>query len=118
MADAAARFALFVSCNEAAGPVTRFGTRTIIGGARNAKDPTRVEFTPELVVAIPHDEYNRYRREYDRALSNKSLVRRSVKQWRQQNQQREGTPSPPETAAAPAAQPSAGDVNADPRRSP
>jgi hypothetical protein len=84
MADPAPAFALFVS-SVAGMPVTRFGTRTLIGAARRHLEPTIVDYTPELIVPLPADEYARYRREYNRALANGSLRRRSAEDWRAQN---------------------------------
>lgn len=105
MSESAAPFALFVSSVEGA-PVTRFGTRTIIGATRSTLAPTVLVFDTEQIVAIPHDEYRRYRREYDRALDNGSLKRRAVADWEAQNRRLEravssGGQAPP--SAPPAA---------------
>lgn len=83
MADPAAAFALFVSSVDGH-PVTRFGTRTLVGAARRQLEPTVVDYTPELVVALPHAEASRYRREYERAIQAGSLRRRSADDWRAQ----------------------------------
>lgn len=77
MADPLAHFAVFVSCI-AGQPVTRFGTGTMIGATRTKTDPTVVSYDPAAVVGIPHGEYNKHRRAYDRALGNGSLRERSV----------------------------------------
>jgi len=95
-------FALFVSSVEGS-LVTRHGTRTFIGATRRAKEPTVIDWQPDVIVAFPHDEYRRYRREYDRALRDKSLAKRTEAEWRAQNrqeakeanQQGAGTPSAP-----------------------
>lgn len=76
-------FAMFVSCVEGQ-PTTRFGTRTYIGAERRADDPTVIDYHPELVVAIPHDEWRKYRREYSRALRAGALVQRPLDAWRKQ----------------------------------
>ena len=112
------RFALYVSCVPEEGPVTRFGTRTIIGGERGRNEVT---FRPDEVVAITTSEFARYRREYTRALSNGSLRSRTAAEWKAQNEsdQRGGTPAAPETAPAqPAAPPSAGVSHAHDRGRP
>lgn len=80
------QFALFVSCVEGS-LVTRYGTRTFIGAERRADDPRVVDYHPEHVVAIPHDEFRKYRREYLRALREGSLVERTAAQWDAQNRQ-------------------------------
>lgn len=80
------RFALFVSCVEGS-LVTRYGTRTFIGAERRTDDPRQVDFHPDQIVAIPHDEHRRYRREYLRALREGSLVERTADEWQQQNRQ-------------------------------
>lgn len=108
MANAAAKFALFVSCVEGC-PVTRFGTRTMIGATRSARTPDVVTYDPTVVVAIPLDEHRKYRREYERALANGTLKARGAEEWSAQNRQEppqkrgEGTPSTP-TVATPKAQ--------------
>jgi len=83
MADPAAAFALFVSCVEGS-VVMRYGTGTFIGAERVATPPG-LAFHPEIVVAIPHEEYRKYRREYNRALSDGSLAKRTPAQWLEQN---------------------------------
>jgi hypothetical protein len=82
------QFALFVSCVEGS-LVTRYGTRTFIGAERRTDDPRQIDYHPEQVVAIPHDEHRRYRREYLRALREGSLVERTEDEWQQQNRQDE-----------------------------
>lgn len=83
-------FAVYVSSVEGC-PVTRFGTRTLIGAARRVKEPTVIDYQPDVVVAITADEFNRYRREYQRALGNGSLKRRTIEEWQAQQ-------APPEPA--------------------
>lgn len=97
-------FALYVSCVEGA-VVTRYGTRTFIGAERRALEPTVVDFHPDIVVAIPHDEFRKYRREYLRAMREGSLVERTADEWRAQNRQDQptakqgaGTPRAPNKA--------------------
>lgn len=97
---AAATFALFVSSIEGS-VVTRYGTRTFIGAERSAGG---LSWQTDRVIAIPHDEYRKFRREYDRALRDKSLRVRTETEWREQNRrdndpkktkQGAGTPSAP-----------------------
>lgn len=97
-------FALFVSCVEGS-LVTRYGTRTFIGAERRALEPKVVDYHPEQVVAIPHDEFRKYRREYLRVMREGSLVERTELEWREQNRQEPpteergaGTPRAPNTA--------------------
>lgn len=98
----AAAFALFVSSVEEH-LVTRYGTRTFIGAER---DKNGIKWNTKAIVAIPHDEYRRYRREYDRALRDKSLTPRTEAEWNAQNRSEEkshkkpgaGTPSAPSQA--------------------
>lgn len=78
-------FALYVSCIEGA-LVTRYGTATFIGAERRATAPTVVDYHPEQIVAIPHDEFRKYRREYLRALRDGSLVERTAAEWQRQNE--------------------------------
>lgn len=91
----AAPFALFVSSVDGC-PVTRFGTRTLIGAARRVKEPTVIDYTPELVVAITTAEFSRYRREYLRALGNATLKRRTIEEWQAQQPPPEQPPAAPE----------------------
>lgn len=98
------RFALYVSAIEGK-PVTRFGTRTLIGASRSRATPNVVDYDTQRVVAIPQEEYSRFRREYDRALGNGSLRRRKAEEWQAQHrhekrkeQQGAGTPAAPPVA--------------------
>jgi hypothetical protein len=109
MPKGASGFALFVS-SVVGLPVTRWGSRTLIGASRSAATPTVVDYDTDAVVAIPDDEYRKYSREYDRALGNGSLRRRTEKDWQAQNRQPEkratergaGTPSAPAVDETPA----------------
>jgi|SRR6187551_177323 len=100
-----ASFALFVSCVEGS-LVTRYGTRTFIGAERRTLEPNVVDYHPEQIVAIPHDEFRKYRREYTRALRDGSLVQRTADEWQRQNRQDQptekstggGTPRAPKQA--------------------
>jgi hypothetical protein len=84
MGDPADAFGLFVSCVEGQ-PVTRFGTRVLIGAARDLTQPRKVNYDPKLIVAIPATEARRYHREYRRAIANGSLTERTAAEWREQN---------------------------------
>ena len=112
------RFGLFVSCVDGQ-PVTRYGTRTLIGAQRNAREPTRIDYRPDQVVALTHAECAKYRHEYDRALSNGSLVRRTAADWLAYCAAPAAAPVKPEpeptTAGTPSPQPSPSPAR--PRRS-
>jgi hypothetical protein len=70
---------LFVSCNPAEGPVSRFGSRgDIIGGVRNSREPKTIKFQPDEVVMIPAAEAPKYREEYRGALESGALKRRTA----------------------------------------
>lgn len=77
----------YFSSNPEGGVVSRFGTgsstrtNTLIGAYRDPKDPRRIEYTDE-VVAIPEAEFLRFRREYARAVRDKSLIERSADDYR------------------------------------
>jgi hypothetical protein len=97
-------FALFVSCVEGA-VVQRYGTGTFIGAERRALEPTVIDYHPAIIVAIPHDEFRKYRREYLRAVRDGSLVEHTEQAWREQTRQKQptdkrgaGTPRAPNTA--------------------
>jgi hypothetical protein len=97
-------FALFVSCVEGS-LVMRYGTRTFIGAERRALEPTVIDYHPDIIVAIPHDEFRKYRREYLRALRDGSLASRTEQAWREQSRQEPpteqrgaGTPRAPNDA--------------------
>lgn len=92
--DRSAAFALFVSCVEGA-PVTRHGTRTFIGCERRALEPTIIDYHPEQIVAISHEEFRKYRREYLRALKDGSLVSHTADEWRALNRQAPDDNGPP-----------------------
>jgi hypothetical protein len=74
---------LFVSPNPEAGPVRRYGMagRVIIGGRRDAADPTKILHDVDVVVAIPAGEARLYRREYRSAIDAKSLIKRTRADW-------------------------------------
>jgi Pyruvate/2-oxoacid:ferredoxin oxidoreductase gamma subunit len=76
----AAPFGLFVSCVEGQ-PATRYGTRTLIGAERRHDDPRVIDYDPDIIVAIPADELQRYRREYSDMLRDGALVQRSAEDW-------------------------------------
>lgn len=78
-------FARFVSCVEGS-LVARYGTPTYIGASRRPSEPSVVDYRPAEVVAIPDDEWRKYRREYTRALGCGALVERPAAAWREQNE--------------------------------
>lgn len=71
-------FAKYYACNPEHGVVSRFGTSTFIGAERDPANPRAVKFDPSAVVGITVLEYARYRKEYDKAVANKSLVEKSA----------------------------------------
>jgi hypothetical protein len=64
---AAPTFSLYVSSIEEF-TVARFGTRSFIGAVRDPQDPTKITWTPDVIVPIPANEHQKYLREYTRAL--------------------------------------------------
>jgi Na+/glutamate symporter len=85
MAEPHATFGLFVSCVDGK-PVTRFGTGTMIGATRSKATPDVVNYDPTQIVGIPHAEYDRHLRSYERAISNGSLRSRTAAEYRAQEQ--------------------------------
>lgn len=86
---AAAAFGLFVSSVEGR-PVTRFGTKVLIGADRDSAEPRKIRYRPKEIVAIPHDEAHRYGREYARLIADGDLVEHKADEWtRQQDHIRE-----------------------------
>ncbi len=79
-------FGLFVSCVEGQ-PVSRFGTKVLIGAERDASVRGKIRYRTKEIVAIPHDEALKYSREYRRAIDDGSLVARTADEWSQQQQQ-------------------------------
>ena len=55
----------------------RAGLGEMIGATRSREDPTRIVWDEEAITLIPGAEYQRYLREYNRALREKSLRRRT-----------------------------------------
>lgn len=86
-----AAFGLFVSSIEGQ-PVARFGSDVMIGAERDLADRRVVRYTPDLVVAIPHEEARRYAREYRRAIDDGSLSVRTAAEWMTQNPDRSDSP--------------------------
>jgi hypothetical protein len=108
-------FALYVSSVEGK-LVTRYGTATrrqpsYIGARRDARDPTRITWETELVVALTTAEVARYRREYDRELAARALRCRTEQDYRAQLAREEQALAPQSStapltiAAAPTAAP-------------
>lgn len=67
--------------------VPRFGAPrgTYIGAKRVGK---QLEWDEERIVGIPADEYRRFRAEYDGAIADGSLVRRSAEDFEKQREDR------------------------------
>ena len=86
---AADAFGLFVSCVEGK-PVTRFGTKVLIGADRDPTQPRKIRYRPKEIIAIPTDEAHRYGRDYGRLIADGELVEHTADEWlQQQNQIRE-----------------------------
>lgn len=83
--QAAAAFALFVSCVEGS-PVTRFGTKVLIGADRDPKVRKKILYRPKEIVAIPVDEARLYGREYARLINDGELVEHTAEKWLAQQQ--------------------------------
>lgn len=89
--------ALYVSVNpKNPVPVSRFGTgiagvraNTLIGARRDVDNPRTVHYEPDHVIAIPEAEFNRYMREYNRALKTGDLIRRSKEEFEAAKSKRE-----------------------------
>ena len=64
---------IFVVSNPAEGPVTRYGTKTLIGCRRDLKNPRKLHFDTDEVVALPYAEYRKYLKEYNRAINSGAL---------------------------------------------
>lgn len=95
MGDPASAFGLYVSSIEGQ-PVARFGSGGVmIGAERDLNDRRVVRYTPDVVVAISHEEARKYAREYRRAIDDGSLKLRTAAEWATQN-------PPPAPAATPA----------------
>lgn len=75
---------LFVSCVEGQ-PVTRYGSRVMIGADRDPADPSQIIYRPGDVVKIPAAEAARYRREYTRQLGDGALKLRTAEDWEAQS---------------------------------
>lgn len=81
--SAADAFGLFVSCVEGQ-PVTRFGSKVLIGAGRDPDNRRKVRYSPKQIVALPHEEAQRYGREYARAIDDGSLVQHTAAEWLEQ----------------------------------
>lgn len=80
-------FGLFVSCVEGR-PVTRFGSKILIGADRDPSQPNKIVYRPKDIVGIPTLEVARYGREYRRLIDEGDLVSHDAKAWSAQNEQR------------------------------
>lgn len=75
-------FGLFVSSVEGH-PVTRFGTKVLIGAYRDAENPRKIRYRTKDIIAIPRDEADRYAREYARLIEDQELVAHTADEWSQ-----------------------------------
>ena len=73
-------FGLFVSCVPG-NPVTRHGTKILIGADRDPNDRRKIRYREKQIVAIPHGEALKYAREYRRSIADGSLVEHTKEQW-------------------------------------
>lgn len=80
---AASKFTLYVLPVKGK-PVTRYGSKIIIGGHRSPEAPSVIVWDTKTIVQLPPAEYLRYRREYDRALQSGSLKKTTAAKWKQQ----------------------------------
>ena len=109
--------AVYVSCVPGA-LVTRFGSlggpnlRYI--GARVGKG--KVEFDRDVVVMIPMPEFNRFRKEYTRAIRDKNLKKRTRAAFEKYRAAKTAKPEPAATAEAEASQPPVVPLEAEPNR--
>lgn len=88
-------------------PVTRFGTRTMIGAER-APD-NEIHWFPDRVVALTKAEADRHKKEYGRLLAEGDLRLRTAEEWIAQQQTGE------KAAAEKAARKAAAAAAADPQ---
>lgn len=97
MADVVGRqaFGLFVSSVEGR-PVTRFGTKVLIGAERDAATPRKISYRTKDIVAIPVDEAERYTREYARLIAEGDLVAHTADEWQKQSEHRAEVGAPRE----------------------
>jgi hypothetical protein len=86
-APSAEAFGLFVSSVEGR-PVTRFGTKVLIGADRDPKQPNKIQYRTKDIVAIPVAEADRFAREYGRLVADGDLTAHTAEQWQQQTQHR------------------------------
>lgn len=89
MGDRAEAFGLFVSCVEGQ-PVTRFGSKVLIGADRDPANRRKVRYNPKQIVAVPNEEAQRYAREYARAIADGSLTQHTAGEWLEQQRRIEG----------------------------
>jgi len=87
VAGTVAAFALFVSSVEGR-PVTRYGTKTLIGADRDPSNPRKINYRTKDIVPLPTDEAERYSREYARHIEDGDLVAHTAAEWEQQTQHR------------------------------
>jgi len=80
-------FGLFLSCVEGR-PVTRFGSKELIGATRDPEHRNKVVYSPKTIVGIPVDEASRYGREYQRLIDDGDVVSHDAKAWAAQQTQR------------------------------
>ena len=84
---------LYVSSVKGAA-VTRYSTMVpgkraglLIGAERDSENPKRLTWDTELIVKIPAQEYAQFRKEYDKALHAKCLMKRSEQEYSAQQKQ-------------------------------
>lgn len=98
-------FGLFVSSVEGH-PVSRFGSKVLIGADRDPVLRNKIRYTPKLIVGIPTAEAIKYAREYSRAIADGSLSARKESDWYEQQRQLREVGAPREKLkSAPPTQP-------------
>lgn len=80
-------FGLYVSCVQGS-PVSRFGTKILIGADRDPNEPRKVIYRTKDIVAIPIGEATRYAREYRRTIDEGELIEHTAEEWAAQREQR------------------------------
>ena len=86
-------FGLYVSSVEGQ-PVSRFGTKVLIGAERDPETRNKIRYRTKDVVGIPTEEANRYAREYARLIADGALIERTADDYQQQQQQRSEAGAP------------------------
>lgn len=79
-------FGLFVSAVPGQ-PVTRHGTKILIGAERDPSDRRKIRYREKQIVAIPSGEAVKYAREYRRSIADGALREHTKAEWVAQQEQ-------------------------------